>query len=111
MASAKESKLRGLNMVKAIRLKLNFNRQITPAERDWIRSHRDIFPARLYSDEFLERLVEGSPVPRAGKKEAKEYDVLRETIRAEKEFWDPIWDLILPGIPPRGLTPRQKRLK
>lgn len=111
MSTPKKSKLRGLNMVKSLRLKLNFNRKITPAERDWIKSHRDIFPARLYSDEFLERLVEGSPVPRAGQKEAKEYDVMRDAIRSEKEFWDPIWNLLVPGIPPRGLTPRQKLLK
>jgi len=108
---AKETKLRALNMVKAIRLKLNFNRKITPAERDWIKSHRDIFPASLYSDEFLERLVEGSGVPRAGRKEAQAYDVMKEAMKAEKEFWDPLWNLLLPGVPPGRLTPKQKLLK
>lgn len=46
-------------MVRSIRARLNFNRSITPQQAAFIRRHRDVFPTKLYPDDFLDRITKG----------------------------------------------------
>lgn len=46
-------------MTKAIRLKLNFNRRITPGEADFVRRNRQMFPENIYPDSKIDQLTVG----------------------------------------------------